>query len=53
MGGRKHLTHLSHMEGFGLDPDELAAVLQVRYLRCVTCRLLKAVVSLTRKGVDI
>ena len=53
MGGRKHLTHLSHVEGFGLDPDELAAVLQVRYLRCVTCRLLKAVVSLTRKGVDI
>ena len=37
MGGRKHLTHLSHVEGFGLDPDELAAVLQVMHLRCITC----------------
>lgn len=31
MGGRKHLTHLSHMESFGLDPDELAAVLQKKW----------------------
>lgn len=31
MGGRKHLTHLSHVEGFGLDPDELAAVLQKKW----------------------
>ena len=31
MGGRKHLTHLSHVEGFGLDPDELATVLQRKW----------------------
>ena len=31
MGGRKHLTHLSHVEGFGIDPDELAAVLQKKW----------------------
>ena len=31
MGGRKHLTHLSHVESFGLDPDELATVLQRKW----------------------
>lgn len=36
MGGRKHLTHLSHVEGFGLDPDELAAVLQKKW--STSCR---------------
>lgn len=31
MGGRKHLTHLSHVESFGLNPDELGAEMQRRF----------------------
>jgi len=39
MGGRKHLTHLSHVEGFGLDPDELAAVLQKKWSTSCRCAI--------------
>jgi translation initiation factor 2D len=31
MGGRKHLTHLVHVESFGLNPDELGAEMQRRF----------------------
>lgn len=30
-GGRKHITRLSGMEAFGIDPDELATALQRRF----------------------
>ena len=31
MGGRKHVTHLMHMESFGLSADELGAALQRKF----------------------
>ena len=30
-GGRKHITRVAYFEPFGLDPDELAAVLQRKF----------------------
>lgn len=31
MGGRKHVTHLAHVESFGLSADELGAALQRKF----------------------
>lgn len=31
MGGRKHVTKLSHVESFALEPNELAAELQRKF----------------------
>ncbi|BDA49270.1 Eukaryotic translation initiation factor 2D [Coccomyxa sp. Obi] len=31
MGGRKHVTHLAHVEAFGLSADELGAALQRKF----------------------
>ena len=30
-GGRKHITRVAHYEPFGLDPEELASVLQRKF----------------------
>ncbi len=31
MGGRKHVTHLMHVESFGLNADDLGAALQRKF----------------------
>ena len=39
-GGRKHITRITAMEAFAIDPDELATALQRRFqanARCVAC----------------
>ena len=33
-GGRKHITRVAYFEPFGLDPDELAGVLQRKFQVC-------------------
>ena len=41
-GGRKHITRITAMEAFAIDPDELATALQRRFqanARCAACSI--------------
>ena len=49
-GGRKHITRIAFFEPFGLDPDELAAVLQRKFQVHASARAMHGVSNLAWKG---